>query len=71
MIWGAIYNIAKKGNVGKITSIEIENEISQFESTVVLWNTNSGANYIERAIEETEDKLFNVGLYYDNVRKFA
>lgn len=71
MIWGAIYNIAKKGNVGKITSIEIENEISQFESTVVLWNTNSGANYIERAIEETEDKLFNVGLYYDNVRKFS
>ena len=71
MIFGAIYNIAKKGSVTKITSIEIENELASFESTMSLWKSNNGADYIERAIEETEDKVFNVGMYYDNVRKYS
>lgn len=71
MVFGAIYNIAKKGSVSKITSIEIENELAQFESTISLWKNNNGADYIERAIEETEDKLLNIGMYYDNVRKYS
>jgi replicative DNA helicase len=71
MVFGAIYNIAKKGSVSKITSIEIENELAQFESTISLWRNNNGADYIERAIEETEDKLLNIGMYYDNVRKYS
>ena len=35
-IWGAIVNIAKKGNIQKISPVEIENEISQFSSASVL-----------------------------------
>lgn len=71
IIWGAIYNIAKKGNVSKITSIEIENEISQFDNTLGIWSKNNGATYIERAIEDTKDKTYNINLYHDNVRKFS
>ena len=40
MIWGAIVNIAKKGNVEKITPIDIENEISQFDTAISLWKNN-------------------------------
>lgn len=71
MIWGAMYNIAKKSNVKKITPIEIENELSQFPNTLNLWKTNDGWKYIEKAIEETEDKISNVSLYYENVRKYS
>ena len=70
LVFGAIYNLAKK-NVTKITSVEIENEIAQFPNCISTWETNNGATYIERAIEETEDKLLNVGMYYDNVRKYS
>lgn len=71
IIFGAIYNIAKTKNVSKITSIEIENEIAQFPKSLQIWKSNNGADYIERAIEETEDKTLNIGLYYDNVRKYS
>lgn len=71
MIFGAISNIAKKGNVSKISAIEIENEISLFKTSIDLWNVNRGAEYIENAIEETEDKIYNIGLYRDAVRKFS
>jgi len=71
MIFGAIYNIAKKNSSSKIGAIEIENELSQFESTLNLWKVNDGWKYIEMAIMETEDKIHNIGLYHDNVRKFS
>ena len=71
MIWGAIVNIAKKGNVSKITPIEIENEISQFPNSLNLWKNNEGWTYIEKAIAESEDKAMNIGLYQDNVRKYS
>ena len=71
MLFGAILNIAKKTNVIKITSVEIENELSLFKSSIDLWNVNKGFEYIENAITETEDKLHNVGLYWDNVRKYS
>lgn len=71
MIWGAIVNIAKKGNVEKITSLEIENEISQFETPLSIWKNNNGWDYIQDAIDMTIDKLSNVGKYYDDVRKYS
>ena len=71
MIFGAMYNIVKKSNVSKITPMEIENELSQFESSLNLWKINDGWSYIETAIEETVDKTYNVELYFDNVRKFS
>ena len=71
MIWGAIVNIAKKGNVNKITPIDIENEISQFDSAMSLWKNNDGWNYVESAIEMSSDKLLNIGKYYDDVRKYS
>lgn len=71
MIFGAMYNIVKRSNVDKITPVEIENELSQFESTLNLWKVNDGWTYIESAIEETVDKVYNIGLYFDNVRKFS
>jgi len=71
MVYGAIYNISKKSTVTTITPIEIENELSQFPSALALWKTNDGWLYIEKAIEETVDKTSNIGLYYDNVRKFS
>lgn len=71
MIWGAIVNIAKKGNVEKITSLDIENEISQLENAMSLWKNNNGWEYIDSAIEMTSDKLLNVGKYHDDVRKYS
>lgn len=71
MIWGAIVNIAKKGNVEKITSLEIENEISQFETPMFIWKNNNGWEYIQDAIEMTADKLLNIGKYFDDVRKYS
>ena len=71
MIWGAIVNIAKKGNVSKITSIEIENEIAQFPNALNLWKNNDGWNYVDKAIAESENKIINIGLYQDNVRKYS
>lgn len=71
MIWGSIVNIAKKGNVEKITSLDIENEITQFNSASSLWKNNNGWDYIEEAINMTNDKLMNIGKYYDDVRKYS
>lgn len=71
MIWGAMVNIAKKGNVEKITSLDIENEISQFDTAVSLWKNNNGWEYIEEAISMASDKIMNVGKYYDDVRKYS
>ena len=71
MIWGAIFNIAKKGNVEKITPIDIENEISQLDVAVSLWKNNDGWDYIESAIEMATDKTVNIGKYYDDVRKYS
>ncbi len=70
-VWGAMCNITKKSNVSKITPIEIENELSQFPMAIKTWTDNKGVDYIYKAIEETEDKLMNIGLYYDSVRKFS
>lgn len=71
MIWGAIVNIAKKGNVEKVTSLDIENEISQFETAHSLWKNNNGWEYIEEAVQMASDKLMNVAKYYDDVRKYS
>lgn len=71
MIWGAIVNIAKKGNVEKITSIDIENEIAQFDTANSLWKNNNGWEYIEEAVQMASDKLMNVAKYYDDVRKYS
>ena len=70
-IWGALVNISKKTNVNKITAIEIENEISLFKASYDVWKANDGFKYIERAIELTKDKEFNIGLYRDTVRKYS
>lgn len=70
-LWGAIVNIAKKGNVQKVTPLDIENEVSQFQIANNLWQNNNGWEYIETAIDETKDKLDNVGQYFDDVRKYS
>lgn len=71
MLWGAIVNIARKGDVKKVTSLDIENEISQVASALQLWKANNGWAYIEESSQMAKDKLDNVGLYYDNVRKYS
>ena len=71
IIFGAIFNIAKKSNVNKITAVEIENELSSFKTSFDIWNINNGFDYIEGAIQETKDKAFNVDLYRDEVRKYS
>lgn len=70
-VWGAMLNIAKKTKISRITPIEIENELSPFPMALKTWVDNKGAEYIYSAIEATEDNLMNVGVYYDNVRKFS
>lgn len=70
-LFGAIVNIAKKCNVQKITSLEIENEVSQFDGALDVWNNNNGWDYINEAIEMTKDKIDNVSKYYDDVRKYS
>lgn len=71
VIFGAITNIAKKSNVNKITAVEIENELSLFKTSLDIWNSNNGFEYIENAIRETQDKVYNVDLYRDEVRKYS
>lgn len=71
MIWGAIVNIAKKRNVEKITPIDLENEISQFNTALSLWKNNNGWEYVEEAVKMASDKLMNVGKYHDDVRKYS
>lgn len=71
VIFGAIVNIAKKSNVSKITAVEIENELSLFKTSLDIWNVNRGFEYIEGAIAETKDKVYNVDLYRDEVRKYS
>lgn len=70
-IWGAMINIAKKSTINKITPIEIENELSPFPLALKTWVDNKGAEYIYNAMDATEDKIMNIGVYYDNVRKFS
>lgn len=71
MIWGALVNIAKKGNVEKISPLDIENEIAQFDTAMSLWKNNNGWEYVEEAIAMASDKIMNVGKYYDDVRKYS
>lgn len=71
MIWGALVNIAKKGNVEKISPIDIENEIAQFDAATSLWKNNNGWEYVEEAISMATDKIMNVGKYYNDVRKYS
>lgn len=71
MIWGALVNIAKKGNVEKISSLDIENEIAQITTATSLWKNNNGWDYIEEAIGMASDKLMNIGKYHDDVRKYS
>lgn len=71
LIWGAINNIARRANMGKITSVDIQNELSTSEEALGVWKLNDGARYIERAIEETVDKTVNVANYHDTVKKYA
>lgn len=71
IIFGAIFNIAKKSNANKITGVEIENELSSFKTSLDIWNVNNGFDYIEGAIKETKDKTYNVDLYRDEVRKYS
>ena len=70
-IWCALNNIIRKGNVNKITAIEIENEISLYKSSYDIWKVNDGFGYMERAINMTKDKEFNIELYRDTVRKYS
>jgi len=71
VIFSAIFNIAKKNKMSKITSVEIETELSIFQSALDVWKVNDGFAYIESAIAETEDKVYNVNLYRDSVRKYS
>lgn len=71
MIWGALVNIAKKGNIERISPLDIENEITQFDTAMSLWKNNNGWEYIEEAISMATDKVMNVGKYYDDVRKYS
>ena len=70
-VFGAMFNIASKQNVQKITSLDIENEVSQFDGALQVWNDNNGWEYINKAIEMSKDKLDNIGRYYDDVRKYS
>lgn len=69
-IFGAINNLARKG-YEKITSTEIEGEMSPFNNCLDVWKRNNGIEYIENAIEETQDKLLNAEMYRENVRKYS
>ena len=71
MIWGALVNIAKKGNVEKISPFDIENEVSQVNTAASLWKNNNGWGYIEEAVEMSSDKIVNIGKYHDDVRKYS
>lgn len=71
IIFGAMLNITKKSSVSKITAVEIENELSLFKTSLDVWNANNGFEYIENAINETQNKGYNVDLYRDEVRKYS
>lgn len=70
IIFGAINNLARKG-YERISSTEIETEMSPFNGCIAIWEKNNGAEYIEEAIEHTQDKLLNAEMYKENVRKYS
>ena len=72
IIFGAISNIVKKSNkIKMISAVEIENEISSFANSLKIFNDNNGFEYVESAIEEAKDKVCNIDLYRDEVRKYS
>ena len=71
IIWGAILNLAKKGNIESIDSFEIETELSYSVEALECWKQNDGWNYVEQAIEMVEDKVDNAPSYRDDVRKYS
>lgn len=70
-IFGAMMNIVKKKNVTKITAIDIDTEIQQYEGALGVWNDNNGWEYINESIEITSNMVSNVGKYRDDVRKYS
>lgn len=70
-IFGAMLNIVHKGNINKISPIDIENEISQFPKALEVWKLNKGFEYIENAIEDTKELGLNIESYRDTVRKYS
>lgn len=70
-IFGAMLNIVHKGNINKISPIDIENEISQFPKALEVWKLNRGFEYIENAIEDTKELSLNIESYRDTVRKYS
>lgn len=71
LIFGAITNIVKKGNVTKITPMDIENEVSAFPNALKVWKNNNGFEYVQNAIEDSKNVIDNVVHYRDNVRKYS
>lgn len=70
-IWAAIYNISKSKMIKKITPIDIENELINFEKAYGVWKQYNGWKYIEEAIEATKDLIYNIDKYYDDVKKYS
>ena len=71
LIFGAIYNIAKKNNIKNITAIDIENYMVSFPQILEIWKNNNGIEYINNAISMTKDKVDNALEYKDIVRKYS
>ena len=70
-IWAAIYNISKSKMIKKITPIDIENELINFEKAYSVWKQYNGWKYIEEAIDATKDLIYNIDKYYDDVKKYS
>lgn len=71
LIYGAILNIVKKGNINKITPIDVENEMSAFPNALEVWKINNGFEYLQSAIEDSASVVDNIIHYRDNVRKYS
>lgn len=71
LIWGAIKNLVKKGNLEEITPMLLNSEMSQFDVAYNIWNMNDGWQYIEVAKEQARNEYKNIGRYYDEVRKYS
>lgn len=70
VVYGAIYNLAKKG-FKSVTSYEVEAEISIFNGAKQIWEKNGGQEYVERAIQESENKVLFAQSYREEVRKYS
>lgn len=70
IVFGALHNIAfTNGDIHHITSIDVDNYLSQYPMYYKIWDKNSGVQYIEDAKNHANQDVFRSD--YERVKKYS